>query len=368
MTLYRILRPLLFRFDAETSHHVTFLILRLLYYLGGGILFRLCYKRRTPTLPVTVMGLSFCNPVGLAAGLDKDAQFIRPLADFGFSAIELGTVTPRAQQGNSKARLFRVPTQHALINRMGFNNAGIAKFVQNLGRSKKPCLIGVNIGKNRDTPIERAVDDYLSALRAVYRHADYVAVNISSPNTPGLRTLQEQTQLAGLLRALKSEQVELAKTRGVYVPIALKIAPDLDDNQITTIAQCVLEHQFDAVIATNTTLSRPGSEHELIAREEGGMSGRPLRAFSTEVIRKLFAQLQGKIPIIGVGGIESAQDAWDKLVAGADLVQIYTGLIYYGPDLVRIIVQDLAHMVRAAQCASLHEAVGRARAGLTDFR
>jgi dihydroorotate dehydrogenase len=211
--------------------------------------------------------------------------------------------------------------------------------------------------------VDRAVDDYLSALRAVYMHADYVAVNVSSPNTPGLRTLQEQSHLAGLLRALKSEQVELAKTRGVYVPIALKIAPDLDDAQIAVIARSVLEHRFDAVIATNTTLSRHGLDNELLAREEGGLSGRPLKALSTEVIRKLFAQLQGRVSIIGVGGIESAQDAWDKLIAGADFIQLYTGLIYHGPDLVRLVVRDLAQRVRSANCQSLDEAVLKARAG-----
>jgi dihydroorotate dehydrogenase len=363
IALYRILRPLLFRIDAETSHHITFLIMRLLYILGGGFLFRLSYKSRTPNLPVTVMGLNFQNPIGLAAGFDKDARLIGPLADLGFSALELGTVTPRAQQGNVKLRLFRVPAQHALINRMGFNNAGLSKFIQNLTQTKKTCLIGVNIGKNRDTPVDRAVDDYLSALRSVYMHADYVAVNVSSPNTPGLRTLQEKTHLDVLLRELKTEQVQLAKARGVYVPIALKIAPDLNDDQIAAIAQSVLEHRFDAVIATNTTLSRHGLDNELLAREEGGLSGRPLKALSTDVIRKLFAQLQGRVPIIGVGGIESAQDAWEKLVAGADLVQLYTGLIYHGPDLVRSIVRGLVQRVRSANCQSLNEAVLQARAG-----
>lgn len=363
--MYPLLRLLLFRLDAETSHTITFFVLRLLYRLGAGWLVRLIYARRTASLPVKLMGLNFRNPVGLAAGLDKDARYIKALADFGFGALELGTVTPRAQPGNPKKRLFRLPRQRALINRMGFNNVGIDAFVERLRRASKSktCVVGVNIGKNYDTPIERAADDYLSALRAVYMHADYVAVNISSPNTPNLRALQGQDRLGQLLRALKAEQVELAKTRGVYVPIALKVAPDLDDEQITAIAQQVRAVGLDAVIATNTTLSRPGLDDELLARETGGLSGRPLKALSTGVIRKLFAQLRGEIPIIGVGGIESAQDAWDKLVAGADLIQVYTGLIYHGPGLVREITNGLAQRVRAANCGSLKEAVERTRAG-----
>lgn len=367
IALYRLLRPLLFRLDPETSHTIVFFVLRLLYWFGIGWLVRLIYTRRTASLPITLMGLNFRNPVGLAAGLDKDAHYIKPLADFGFGALELGTVTPRAQPGNPKKRLFRLPRQHALINRMGFNNAGIDAFINRLRRVSKgkTCVIGVNIGKNHDTAIERAVDDYLRALRAVYTYADYVAVNISSPNTPGLRALQDQDRLGQLLRALKAEQIRLAKTRRVYIPIALKLAPDLGDEQITGIARQVREVGLDAVIATNTSLSRPGLDDELLAQETGGLSGRPLKELSTGVIRTLYARLQGEIPIIGVGGIESAQDAWDKLVAGADFVQVYTGLIYRGPALVREITQGLAQRVRAANCATLKEAVERTRAGVS---
>lgn len=360
--LYRMLRPLLFWLPAETSHHLTFILLGLFYRLpGAGSITRALLTRRLPALPVTVMGLRFPNPVGLAAGLDKNAGYVRPLADFGFGYLELGTVTPRPQPGNPKPRMFRLPRHAALINRMGFNNVGVQKFIANLARQGRPCPIGINIGKNRDTPVERAVEDYRTAMQAVYAHADYIAVNISSPNTPGLRDLQQQENLEELLRALKAEQAALAGKYGRYVPIALKIAPDLDDARIDAIAQRVLEHKFDAVIATNTTIARPGVEHEPLADQTGGLSGRPLKRLSTEVIRKLHAHLQGKVPIIGVGGIENADDAWEKLEAGADLVQVYTGIIYEGPGIVQNIVQGLFDRVRAAGGDNLSDAVARAR-------
>lgn len=322
---------------------------------------RAIYANRTPSLPVEVMGLTFPNPVGLAAGLDKDGRHVRPLADLGFGWLELGTVTPRAQPGNPEPRMFRLVTERALINRMGFNNPGVDAFVRNIGAGAKPCLLGINIGKNRDTPIERAIEDYVHALRAVYIHAAYVAVNVSSPNTPGLRALQGQSQLEELLGALKLEQAALTRAHGLYVPIALKIAPDLTDEQLSAIARLVLAHRFDAVIATNTTLARPGVGHTLLAGEAGGLSGRPLKERATVVIHKLHAQLQGRIPIIGVGGIENADDAWEKLLAGADLVQIYTALIYEGPGIVARIVGGLAERVRASGHASLAEAVAAAR-------
>lgn len=360
--LYKLLRALLFRLDPETSHHLTFSLLRLFYLLpGAGLMLRALIARRPVTLPVTVMGLNFSNPVGLAAGLDKNAEYVRPLADFGFGFLELGTVTPRPQPGNPKPRMFRLPRRAALINRMGFNNVGAGKFLVNLAAQGKPCPLGVNIGKNRDTPLAQAADDYLAVLNAVYRLADYVAVNISSPNTTGLRDLQEEKNLEALLRALKNEQAALADKYGRYVPIALKIAPDLDDAQIAAIARLVREHKFDAVIATNTTVSRPGLADDPLAREVGGLSGRPLKALSTEIIHKLYGQLRGAVPIIGVGGIENAGDAWDKLVAGADLVQIYTALIYEGPRVVQTIARDLAERVRASGCATLAEAVAQAR-------
>jgi dihydroorotate dehydrogenase len=360
--LYRLLRPLLFRLPAETSHHLTFTLLGLFYRLpGAGPVMRALFTRHLPALPVTVMGLRFPNPVGLAAGLDKNAEYLGPLADFGFGHLELGTVTPRPQPGNLKPRMFRLPRHAALINRMGFNNVGVEKFAANLAKQGKPCPIGVNIGKNRDTPVERAVEDYLAALRAVYVHADYVAVNVSSPNTPGLRDLQTPGNLEELLRALKTEQAALAAKHGRYVPIALKIAPDLDDARIADIARRVIEHGFDAVVATNTTITRPGVERDPLAHQAGGLSGRPLKRLSTDVIRKLHAHLQGKVPIIGVGGVENADDAWEKLEAGADLVQIYTGLIYEGPGIVPDIVRGLLERVRASGVDNLPDAVARAR-------
>lgn len=360
--LYRLIRPFLFRLDAERSHRLTFGMMRAGYRVPGvSPLVRAVCANRVPSLPVEAMGLRFPNPLGLAAGLDKDGRHARGLADFGFGWLELGTVTPRAQPGNPGPRMFRLTAEHALINRMGFNNPGVDAFVRHLGGGPKPCLLGINIGKNRDTPVERAVEDYVHALRAVYIHAAYVAVNVSSPNTPGLRALQEQSRLEELLGALKLEQAALTRAHGLYVPIALKIAPDLTDEQLDAIARLVLEHRFDAVIATNTTLARPGVGHALLAGEAGGLSGRPLRERATVVIHKLHAQLQGRVPIIGVGGIENADDAWEKLLAGADLVQIYTALVYEGPGIVRRIVAGLAERVRASGHATLAEAVKAAR-------
>lgn len=359
---YRLLRPLLFRLSAETSHHLTFALLRSLYRLpGAGRAARFLYARHAMALPVKVMGLQFPNPVGLAAGLDKNAGYVQPLADFGFGFLELGTVTPRPQPGNPKPRLFRLTRHAALINRMGFNNAGIDAFLANLARAGRPCPIGINIGKNRDTSVERAVDDYLIALRAAYARADYIAVNISSPNTAGLRDLQNQENLEGLLSALKAEQSTLAQKHGRYVPVALKIAPDLDDARIAAIAALVRRHKFDAVIATNTTVGRPGLNDEPTAREGGGLSGRPLKAPATEIIRKLFGQLRGDVPIIGVGGVETAEDAWEKLVAGADLIQIYTALIYRGPCVAQSVIGGLAERMRESGQPTLAQAVALAR-------
>jgi dihydroorotate dehydrogenase len=359
--LYKLLRPLLFLLPAEVGHRFAFALLRLLSLLPGArwLVHRL-YARRTPRLPVTVMGLDFPNPVGLAAGLDKNAEAPDMLAAFGFGFLELGTVTPRPQPGNPLPRLFRLGGARALINRMGFNNVGVAQFLNNLYRGERTCPVGVNIGKNRDTPNERAGEDYVTALRAVYPHADYIAVNVSSPNTPGLRELQGEESLEGLLRALKTEQDALSREHARYVPIALKIAPDLTDDQIAAIARLAAAHRVDAVIATNTTVARPGCEGDPLEQQEGGLSGAPLKALSTQVIRKLHGHLQGRIPIIGVGGIETADDAWEMLVAGASLVQLYTVLIYDGPGVVRDIVRGLLNKVRACGCSDLGEAVARA--------
>ncbi len=355
--MYRLFRPLLFSLDPERSHDLTLGLLHCAYRVPGlRTLNRSLHTRHTPSLPVEVMGLHLRNPVGLAAGLDKNASCVAPLGDLGFGFLELGTVTPRAQPGNPKKRMYRIETHEALINRMGFNNVGLETFLGNLARASRVCPLGINIGKNRDTPAEHALDDYMLGLRTVYPVADYVAVNVSSPNTPGLRALQEQETLAALLAALKSEQDGLARAYGRYVPIALKIAPDLADEDIHAIARLLLTHRIDAVIATNTTISRPGLENDVTAQQSGGLSGKPLRALATHVIRELYRELAGRIPIIGVGGISSADDAWEKILAGADLVQIYTALIYRGPAAVRHIVAGIDSRMRTLGATSFAEA------------
>lgn len=358
--VYSLLRPLLFALDPEHAHELTLQALRA---PGSTIVLRTLYGARVPSLPVDCMGLRFPNPLGLAAGLDKQAAVVGGVAALGFGFLELGTVTPRPQPGNPRPRLFRLPQAAALINRMGFNSGGLEPFLANLARAPRPVPLGINIGKNKDTPAEHALDDYLTGLRAVYAHADYVAVNISSPNTPGLRALQEETALAELLAGLKELQAQLADSHGRYVPIALKIAPDLDDEAVDGIARLLLEHRVDAVIATNTTITRPGLEREPPAQEAGGLSGRPLRPLATAVIARLHRTLYGRIPIIGVGGIESAEDAWEKLVAGADLLQLYAALIYRGPAVVRTIVAGLQDRADRLGGGDLGTAVARARTG-----
>jgi dihydroorotate dehydrogenase len=287
------------------------------------------------------MGLTFPNPVGLAAGLDKNGAYIDALAALGFGFIEVGTVTLRPQPGNPKPRLFRVKEAQGIINRFGFNSLGVDALVENVKRSKYKGILGINIGKNFDTPNEHAVDDYLFCLRKVYAYASYVVVNISSPNTKNLRALQEKEALADLLAALKAEQARLADTHRKYVPIALKIAPDLDENQVNEIADLLLEHSMDGVIATNTTVARDSIKGLPHADEAGGLSGAPLREKSTTVIRQLAQRLQGRIPIIGVGGILSGEDALEKIAAGASLVQIYSGLVYRGTGLIAEICKTL---------------------------
>jgi len=287
------------------------------------------------------MGLTFPNPVGLAAGLDKNGAYIDGLAALGFGFIEVGTVTPRPQPGNPKPRLFRIPVAEGIINRFGFNNLGVDNLVENVKRSQYKGVLGINIGKNFDTPNERAIDDYLIGLRKVYLYASYVVVNISSPNTKNLRQLQEREALAGLLSALKSDQAQLAQAHGRYVPIALKIAPDLESEQVGEIASLLLEYQMDAVIATNTTLAREAVAGLPHAEEAGGLSGAPVKNKSTLVIRQLAQHLGNEIPIIGVGGIMSGEDAREKIEAGANLVQVYSGLIYRGPRLVSDICKTI---------------------------
>lgn len=328
--MYSLLRPLLFRLDPETAHHLTLGGLKAAYSFGLGSLM----AKRPPDDPRTVMGLTFPNPVGLAAGLDKNGACIDGLAALGFGFIEIGTVTPLPQPGNPEPRLFRLPKANAIINRMGFNNEGVDALVANVQRADYRGILGINIGKNAATPIEKAADDYLVCLRKVYAHAGYVTVNISSPNTRNLRQLQDAGALDNLLSQLKTEQHRLADAHGKYVPIAVKIAPDMESEQIAQIARLLTQHRMDGVIATNTTLSREGVESLPHGTEAGGLSGAPLRGKSTAVIRQLAAELQGALPIIGAGGILSGADAAEKIEAGAALVQLYSGLIYRGPALV----------------------------------
>jgi dihydroorotate dehydrogenase len=328
--MYNLLRPALFSLEPETAHHLTLRSLNLAQQLGLSGLFA---SHPAPN-PRTVMGLNFPNPVGLAAGLDKNGECINGLAALGFGFIEIGTITPLPQAGNPQPRLFRLPSAHAIINRMGFNNDGVDALIANVQRAHFNGILGINIGKNALTPIERAADDYLICLRKVYAHASYVTVNISSPNTKNLRQLQDEEALNVLLMQLKAEQGKLAQQHGKYVPIALKIAPDMEYEQINHIARLLMQHEIDGVIATNTTLSRVGVENLPHGAETGGLSGAPVRDKSTLVIRQLANELQGALPIIGVGGILNGADAVEKIQAGAALVQLYSGLIYRGGALV----------------------------------
>ncbi|HYP67492.1 MAG TPA: quinone-dependent dihydroorotate dehydrogenase [Thiobacillaceae bacterium] len=334
--LYSLVRPLLFALEPEAAHTLS------LAALDRAHKFKLLRQAADlPSCPTQVMGLTFPNPVGLAAGMDKNGEHIDALASLGFGFIEIGTVTPKPQPGNPSPRLFRVRDAHAIINRMGFNNLGVKALVENVEQANYRGILGINIGKNAATPMARATEDYLACLSAVYAHASYVAVNISSPNTENLRDLQGADALDVLLAALKGRQRELADIHGRYVPIALKIAPDLDTEQINAISASLRRHRMDGVIATNTTLERERVVHLRHGQEEGGLSGKPLREKSTAVIRRLYTTLQNEVPIIGVGGILSANDAEEKIFAGAKLVQIYTGLIYRGPAIVSNCVRRL---------------------------
>jgi dihydroorotate dehydrogenase len=336
--LYPLVRPALFSLEPETAHEVALLGLDRAVRLHVAKL----ALPHVPDDPVEVMGLAFPNRVGLAAGLDKNAEHVDGLAAVGFGFIECGTVTPRAQPGNPKPRMFRLPEAEAIINRMGFNNGGLDAFVANVGRARYRGVLGLNIGKNFDTANERAVDDYLTCLRGCYARASYVAVNVSSPNTKGLRDLQHEDALAALVARLKGEQQALAQRHGKYTPLAVKIAPDLDGDAIDGIARLLVAQRVDAVIATNTTISREGVERLPHGNEAGGLSGRPLAERATEVVRRLARALDGALPIIGVGGILSGQDAKARLDAGATLVQLYTGLIYRGPELVAECVRAMS--------------------------
>lgn len=335
--MYSLARKWLFSKDAEQSHDLT---LKLLKRFAHSPL-SLAWRQKLPAKPVTVMGIEFPNPVGLAAGLDKNADCITAFAQMGFGFIEVGTVTPRPQPGNPKPRLFRIVEKQAIINRMGFNNLGVDYLVEQVQRCGFTGVLGINIGKNKDTPEAEGVQDYIHCMQKVYPYAAYITVNISSPNTPGLREFQHGSALHELLAALKQEQANLAKAHGRYVPIAVKIAPDLTVEGIHAITDALIAHNIDAVIATNTTLSRDAVAGLPHADEAGGLSGKVLFDASTEVVRTIAERAGGKLPIIAVGGIDSAAAAQAKLAAGASLVQIYTGFIYHGPKLIRDVVNAL---------------------------
>lgn len=334
---YSLLRPYLFSMEPEQAHDWT---LNMLERMHRSHLLGFAYPKQA--LPTTCMGISLLNPVGLAAGLDKNGAYIDALSELGFGYLEIGTVTPRAQVGNDKPRLFRLPQARAIINRMGFNNDGVDALIANVERAKYQGVLGINIGKNAITPVEQALDDYLYCLERVYEHASYVTINISSPNTQNLRSLQDGLALTRLLDGIKNRHAQLATDYGFYVPVALKIAPDLELGQIDDIAQIVTDFEIDGLIATNTTLSRTGVEDIPGGAEQGGLSGKPLSHQSTQILSMFAERLKGKVDLIGVGGIESGDLAVQKLRAGAKAVQVYSGLIYKGPSLVQASVQSIA--------------------------
>ena len=347
---YDLARSLLFKTDAEKAHEFSLKTLSLASKMGLDS----CFRKTENNLPARVMGLDFPNQVGLAAGLDKNGIAIDAFAAMGFGFVEVGTVTPRPQAGNPKPRLFRIPEHQGIVNRMGFNNDGVDQLLKNVENSRFQGILGINIGKNKDTPNEKANDDYLICLRKVYAVASYITVNVSSPNTPGLRTLQFGDSLNSLLEALKTEQEKLTRLHGRYVPIAVKIAPDMSEEEFVLTADALMPFKMDGVIASHTTLSRDGVTGSPVAQEAGGLSGAPVRSKSTAAIRILAQELNGALPIIGVGGICEGYDAAEKIEAGASLVQIYSGFIYRGPRLIQDCLNEIAfsHQRRGQ---SLHE-------------
>ena len=348
--VYRsLVRPILFRLPPETAHELALHSLSL-------IPTRL-FAKRAPSLPITRFGLSFPNPVGLAAGFDKNGVALRPLAALGFGFIEAGTVTYHPQPGNPRPRLFRLREDQALINRAGFNNEGAAAFVRRVERERPDCVLGVSIGKSKITPLAEATEDYLASFEIVHKVADYVAINVSSPNTPQLRELQQSQQLSFLLSALQARRRELQR----QVPLLVKLSPDLERHELETIVEILEQLQIDGIIATNTTVSRDNlltDAKRVAACGEGGLSGKPLKNSSTRMIAELYELTQGRIPLIGVGGIFNAEDAWEKICAGASLVQLYTGFIYQGPNIANEINEGLAKILVREGFASLDEAVG----------
>jgi len=335
---YGLVRQMMFKLSGETSHELG------LDMLGAAERLNMLglVAPDVPDLPVEVMGIKYPNPVGLAAGLDKNGDYIDAFARLGFGSIEIGTVTPRPQPGNPKPRLFRIPQKQAIINRMGFNNKGVDHLVERVKAAKFDGVLGINIGKNFDTAVEDATSDYLIGLEKVYEHATYVTVNISSPNTPGLRDLQFGDSLNSLLAPIKEKQAQLAQQQGIYKPVLIKIAPDMDEENIGLVAETLINNEIDGVIATNTTLSREGVEGMKHGAEAGGLSGAPLEDLATETVAALATALDGKLPIVGVGGICDGEGAVEKMKAGAQLVQVYSGFIFRGPELIRESVDAIA--------------------------
>lgn len=356
------LRPLLFKLPPETAHH---LALNSLVLLGNPAISKLVARRyRSDSFgELKRFGLSFPNPVGLAAGFDKDGIALQALCSLGFGFIEAGTLTFHAQPGNPKPRLFRLPEDKALINRAGFNNGGAAAFVERIKRQRPSCVLGVSIGKSKIAPLENAVADYLASFEIVFPVADYVAINVSSPNTPQLRELQQKEQLANLVTALKRRSSELEKesNRPSPMPLLVKLAPDIPDEDLTSIVDILATLKIDGIIATNTTIDRSNlrtSPAEIEACGAGGLSGVPLRSKSTRMIAELFKLTKGQIPIIGVGGIFTAEDAWEKICAGASLLQVYTGFIYEGPGIAKRINNELTKIMRREMVSHLDQAIG----------
>ena len=363
---YKLIRPVLVRMDEESSHS---LAMRLLSRISDSsrltVLEELLLGDRVPALPVEALGTQFQNPVGLAAGFDKDGLAFPALAGIGFGFIELGTVTPNPQPGNPGKRVFRIIDDNALINRLGFNSCGLDSFVLNLEKIKsvpRETVLGVNIGKNTNTPNERATMDYVRCFKGVYRYADYIAVNVSSPNSPGIRDLQNVARLDELLEAITQERVSLASSHaGKTVPIAVKISPDLDTKEIEAIVETAANRNVDAIIATNTTVTRPTDGTHKNYKENGGLSGKPLREMSTQVIRTASKVAGNSMTIIGTGGISSAEDAWDKILAGANLLQLYTSFVYQGTSVVKDIVVGLADLARQYESENFQSAIEQAR-------
>jgi dihydroorotate dehydrogenase len=362
--VYSLLRPALFALDAERAHDITLSKLALASksaFLTTQV--NRLFGRHVGDLPVKCMGLDFRHPVGLAAGLDKDARALPAFSALGFSGVEMGTVTPKPQPGNPKPRMFRLLEDEALINRMGFNSDGVDSFLSNIQKTKDTAVAGINIGKNAVTAIEDAHFDYVSAMQRTYAQADYITVNISSPNTKSLRDLQNESFLDDLLFKIKTAQKKCEKVHKRYVPIALKVAPDLEPDEIETIAELVISHQFDALIATNTTIARPNDLQSKHAAEVGGLSGAPVKDMSTDCIRQFYRLLKGRVQIIGVGGIKDADDAWEKMMAGADYIQIYSQFIYQGPNIIADIVNGLKAKVQSHGFDDLPSALESLRAG-----